>query len=608
VRDSRFEFEGPAAILDIQLRATGMVPRYLWSIDPGGVPEINLGEWLPRAGASVSGHVISKEGSRGLQGATVALESREGAPIPPSSEVSRRPSSFQTSTDVRGFFQLANVPAAEYLLRASKAGRAEETVPIVVVAAAESQLTAPLALSPPATLEVTIDPARDPWGRPWAIRLMKGAPPRRQVAVQRARADEGGHVKVASIAPGPYLLTVLGSQESRWQSTEIELTPDSRPVAVTLGLLPVEGSVSLGKRPLAAKVVFGGFRRPLSIPLQADEKGEFSGMLPESEEAEWAVYVESIDPPLKRNLKGVRLERSPSGVARVDIVLPEGVLSGRIVDESGKAVTLPTIVQCWGQDEEGASLVLQEQDGGRFRFGGLTPGEYQVSAEAKDGRRSEVTRVSLSEMEDTPPVDLILGGSLRLLGEVVSLEGRPVPGARVKLAAAHAWAGDHDAPMTGADGRFESSLSGQTKEVIASVAAPGFGFSMLRAPFPESGPLVIPVTALSGTLEIELEAAALASPPLDIVLSTGRALVEAAYVLNQWAPMHGGGWKDGTLTLPALAPGDYTICDVKGVPPQLHPTFVLDPSSRGGGKCVSGSLEPGEVLRLKAPRPPSTLR
>jgi hypothetical protein len=212
------------------------------------------------------------------------------------------------------------------------------------------------------------------------------------------------------------------------------------------------------------------------------------------------------------------------------------------------------------------------------------------------------------KLVDKSSLTLVLRGAVRLDGQVVSTEGTPIPGAFVKLAAVQAWQKPHDMTATGADGRFTFEVEPGTVEVMGSAGAMGFGLSMFRAPVPLDGrPVALRLTSLGGTLELDVGGSAEYPPGVDLVLGAGRAVDNIADLVPLWAAPNGGGARDGKLVLPALAPGEYTVCNAHGMPIELRPQLLQSGAAGAGVRapsCVSGVLGAGETLRLRAPSPP----
>jgi protocatechuate 3,4-dioxygenase beta subunit len=117
--------------------------------------------------------------------------------------------------------------------------------------------------------------------------------------------------------------------------------------------------------------------------------------------------------------------------------------------------------------------------GGQFSLRDLPPGVYEVVAETPEG--SATTEVTLAEGEQKAGISLVMALRVPVDGRVVSVDGRPLAGLRVRVV------GDGSvSPMNGpdavsrADGRFhlENILGGSWKlEISPDGANPDIGFS-----------------------------------------------------------------------------------------------------------------------------------
>jgi protocatechuate 3,4-dioxygenase beta subunit len=154
-----------------------------------------------------------------------------------------------------------------------------------------------------------------------------------------------------------------------------------------------------------------------------------------------------------------------------------GRLRGVVHDANGRPATAFSIVvwQELGALERGPALRRIFFDlGGRFEIDGLSPGNYRITAVARDAAPAAEERVRVDEIAE---VSLRLGRAGRLSGRVLDGESKkPIAGAKVEL---EGNLGSDDSPLpllaaafTGSDGAFSLSGLGRGPFSLAT-GAPG---------------------------------------------------------------------------------------------------------------------------------------
>ncbi|HTQ81538.1 MAG TPA: carboxypeptidase-like regulatory domain-containing protein, partial [Thermoanaerobaculia bacterium] len=255
IREGHIQCDVPTGVLDLRLKAQGLVPQYLWAVrvEPGKVRE--LGEVRLQAGASVSGFVEIRDRSAPPRAKVELSPLVAGAPTSRSGYERRTALSRQVTVNERGFFQFEAVPPGVYEVEAEQAGFAPvRQGPIEVHGDLESQILDPLRLERPVPMLVDLDPPIDPYGRRWRIKLSSIDPkdPHHVVEAFSGVVAESGHLESRGLAPGAYQLGVFDDDNSQWMSEDVEVAPGGAPVQVTLPLVEVRGRLTQGRNPLAA--------------------------------------------------------------------------------------------------------------------------------------------------------------------------------------------------------------------------------------------------------------------------------------------------------------------------------------------------------------------
>ncbi|MFY9824319.1 MAG: carboxypeptidase-like regulatory domain-containing protein [Thermoanaerobaculia bacterium] len=452
----------------------------------------------------------------------------------------------------------------------------------------QSEILEPLELGKPLELEARLDPPLDPFGKPWQLRLLQS-----EVAgelndgVWEGTASPEGVWRRPGLAPGGYRLLVLGEGDERWAARELQLDSGQTSVNIRIPLVPVRGTVTLGKAPLAATLWFGGRRGGRRIRMDSDEKGRYAGLL--SEEGTWPLEIAAAERHLRLSLDPVEV-KVPSGktTATVDVRVPDTRVAGEVVDSSNHKVpgALVSIFR------SGASQVETDEKG-EFELRGLKPGIAGI--EAEDGTRtSGAVEVRVEEEHETPRLHLILQETMKVSGRVVSSQG-PVPGAELTAFPALDQVGLATAvsAVTGPDGQFTLALHAGTSRIDLLVLAPSFALRMLPVPLEPGRPLEISVDQNGGTLVLEMPEDHSVFP---LLAHAGTFTVPA--LLQRWAALQGSRRTSGRLVLPNVEPGAYSLC----IKASADLRQGKEPPS--DGRCESGVLSPFGELRLRLPASP----
>lgn len=575
----RFRCSVPAGRLDLRLRVSGFVSLFFWDLTLQAGAAHQLGDLALAPGASVVAWVQDAEGEPLKTPVTATLEP---ATVFPGASRGRglERLALRGKADERGFLHLQGVPAGAYRLQVSAEGFAPVTRRLEVVEGREVRLPAPLVLSPPARLELTLVPPEDPYGRPWEVRLW---PPNDERAGPWQRVTEKGRLRYGPLAPGRYRVQVesgTGRTRHGWWSGELDVATGGTAEEIRLPVVEIWGTVRLGEEVVEAVVQFGerqGFRK---LRFDADPEGVFAGYLPE--EGEWPVSV--YTPPTGwRTLPAVEVV-VPEGHrhAELELVLPNNTLPGEVVDVHGEP--LPDVrVTGYHTDERFEISPSVTDEEGRFRLRSVAPGRVMLSALGSDGA-SAGAMVTVPEEGSTEPVRLVLQELHHLQGRVIGPTG-PVPGALV-IALPRGmglFMLEGGRILSDPNGRFELRVPTRATTLDVAVLAPGWPAPQLRVSPPWPDELVVEVRPGGGTLELVLPGGGQA-----ILRHQGAELPLGMF--SRWGRQSSGEDGEQSWHLPAMAPGTWEVC-IRGL-------------STGAPPCQQGFLPPGGVLELAIGGPP----
>ncbi len=561
--ESRWRCDVPSGTFDLRLRAPGFVSHYLWERELPPAVTVDLGRVELVPGSSVSGWLVTEDDSPIRQGTKVAAIPQATRPGAPQAEARHRSLANRAAVTDRGFFHLQGLLPGAYVLDAEQEGYVPlRSRTVVVIEGLPSELIEPLVLTRPADLRVTVDPPVDRLGEPWGLTLGQ-----QQSGARTGRSEPDGSWTTKALRPGTYTLMVASSQGSRLAVEEVEVEGPATEHWVALDFVEVEGALTLGGEPLAAELAFGRADGPVSIRLQADEEGRFSGSLPRS--GNWDVDVRSKSAGISRRLRAIEVEPAAgSDYAWVEIDLPATRIEGEVVDAQGHGVARATVLAVpvpteVGDPAERPSHVRSEDDGS-FVLSGFEPALYRLQAIRimREGRQlSEPVEVTLDQ--DDPPrrVRLVLD-SQPFRGRVLSGSGG-VAGVTVTARALGVTPGiSIPAARTGPDGRFELSLPAGAGEAELTVLAPGFLFYRRLVAIPDGQELPITLQQQGGgTLVIR--------PNDAIVLAGGQGLPWIVRedgtdldlgTLSRWSMLNRAPPAGAVLEAPKMPSGTYRVC------------------------------------------------
>lgn len=599
--------------IDLRLRTHGFASRFFWGLDLSRTSAdrepVSLGRIRLRPGGSIIG-TVEVPGGVDLGAVAIKLQPTVGSPFAPKAEAAQRRLSGETKVDERGFFSLEGLGPGLYDLRVDHPELApHEMEQVKVVEGAQTQIRDPIVLAHPRSLKVVVTPAFDPYEQDWKLRILRvqGAAGGRQLSAEGLAS--AGFFEAEGLPSSELELEVFDSKGLRVASERVDGSASGGLVEIAVFPIWLEGAVMLGDEPIVARLTFRGpnepdRRGPSRTTMETDADGRFAGYL--SDEGSWDVAVEATAPPVQWRSAKVPIE-AEKGRAVLNLDLPDTVLEGTVVEESGASVrgAQVTVFDSVGVGRPVSSI--SDLDG-RFAFHGLSEDLYRVEAEVQRGGehwsgQSEVLQLSEAL---SPDATIVVRPKKTLSGRVVEPAGEPVPGVWIEVEPFAGGrfdvmnAGQHQTEL---DGSFEVPLPASTTEVRLMVLAPGFALYRSRLPLGDAGDLAL--SRSSGTLALELPGPVAWGDPSALRPFVVHPEGDRTFVgqLAQWARLNGLAVDLGSdprrLEIPLLPPGTYSVCWM---------TFAgsYDSFAPGTG-CQGGELAPGGTLTVRlSPEPGGT--
>jgi hypothetical protein len=577
VREGRFECALPAVALDLRLRARGFVSHYLWSRKILRGRNLDLGKLALRRGNSVVGRVEAGSDGSPVEGASVVLEpDRLGSSSSRAAGERMKRLELSGTTGKGGFFQLVGVQEGQYRLRARKKGIGEALAGSVrVMENAETRLAAPLRLFSPATVEVRVEPPRDPLDQGWRMSLESF---QQRSRVQKHFVPVNGEEnlwRTTKVPQGEYWLLVKDSEGSTWASQEVKVAGESLKLELAVDFVPVRGQVTLDGEPLAARLTFGGRNGLRQLRAKTEEDGTYVTLLPEG--GPWRVDIEAREPEITQQKEAVDVgEPGEDGWVELDFALEDRTIEGELQDSGGRGIQGSVILTYRRQ----SPIQTMTDDEGRFVYHGLSADIYHLQGIGPRGATTtEPQVVELDEEDRSRSVILRLTGIQQLEGRIVSRWG-PVPGAHLGTLAETA-TGDlatmiSAQAQTGPDGSFALDLPTSAAAVTLRIEAPGYGLAVRRIALPSTGSLELAVFPEAGSLVLEgaegQSLLALGSGYFlrqnGLGLSLGMLLGWQGLYLQTLPPDAGG------LVIPMMEFGDYELCRRGTANPPCSKSFL----------------------------------
>ena len=588
----------PAGTLDLAISTPGFVPQYRWGVEVVALGESTLPVIQLERGASIAGWVAV-----------------DGGKIDPETCVARILPAADCRTDLRhalqnsakaieakvggdGFLQFPNVAPGEYALSVTQPGYAEATVSLIRVSPKEeSFLDQPLILRAPVTLRLHIDPALDPYQRPWNVHVLTSANSAanggRMSLLHNGPADREGRLVLADLSPGEIEVNIEDSQGNRTFTTGTHSwsLANSMTRHIEIPQVQIEGRITLGEEPLAATLWFDGRSGFWRSRLESDDEGRFAGILPR--DGYWRVQVMAERPKLETWVTA-QVDKPAKKAARVVLELPDTRLFGRFVNLQGVPVAGGTVTVL-GEDTYATQQTTTDSSG-QYEFRGLAEGQIAVVAETRSDCSSGRAFAALAEGMEVGPIELRCEEHKEVTGTVTGKRG-PVGGVRVLLVSHGAKVGGGQA-KTDAAGRFSIRLAADIERVVAHVAALGYGYKPMRVNL-TGEPLHLRVEEGAGVIAIAEPAKQDALMALGLQIGIFREGLPVHTALSGFSNLPADGEEPGWFEYPNLAPGSFTACFLNPAATFGAPLTVAD-----GFGCDTGVVKAGGRLILR-PKPPA---
>lgn len=593
----------PAGTWDVRLRARGFVSHFFRAVKVTGGGHSNLGSLRFVRGASLTGWITTIAGMPDPRQCRITLEPILPGPAQERAMVVRSGQRIiEGHPEASGFFHLSGVPPGDWRLVVTQPGFAEASVaPVRIMSNAETEISAVIVLDRPFELHVVLQPPLAPDERPWRVTLLRpGQVTGHLEQAGRATCSPGGECSLPGLSPGSYTLKVEDSAASSYLLYHAELTSGDPPLFLEVPVVRVEGEVRLGRDPLAANLEFLRWESGQRVAASANEKGKFIVVLPD--EGQWRVRIAADEPPVHRQLSPV-LVKKRGGMARVELVVPDTLVEGEVVLESGHPAR-----GAWVQVVEAAERTAHRVavDGeGRFFVRGLE-GQTSFQAELQRGDEqltSDVVGVNVLGNTAPPGVlPLVVRERHTLRGRVVDEAGSPIPGAFLLILPlpGSGQLGGMENTISDVDGTFAADIPATCRRAQVVALAPGFALTA-RWFTVEGHEAAMMLSREGGTVRVHLpEATATSNAGSVPVLFQDGAFLDLP-TLARWStgqgqpppPAH------GTWQIPRLAAGSYRFCLVA-----LEQAGLAIASGGAAGLlrgCSDGVLHPGGSLELNLP-------
>jgi hypothetical protein len=530
-----------------------------------GADSVDLGVLDFRPGARLKGSVVRPSGE-GVQ-AEVRIRKIEpsGWQGDPSDPV-QAPGVWAVSTSAEGLFGLESLPLGSFVLEASSGALDMASTRIRLVEEGEEQLE-PLVLRARTVPTLALDPPVDPSGEAWAIRL--GIDEGNRVrSVSTGRTDPSGSWTGPVIEAGSYSLQITDSRDQTWYREPIELFAGEDFQVIEIPHVPVIGHLRFGDEPMAGELVFGTGQGAVRIRMRQEEgASSFSGILPR--EGLWPIEIRLLDqdPDFYQAAEPVEVKRHSGQLrARVEIRLPPTRITGRVT-AGGEPVADASVLLVRPDARRRDGLRRTDEDG-RFQFFGLGEGSVTLQAFEDRGRSSGLLELEI--VEDQPrELQIELVERLELQGQVVDIQGQPIPGAEIR-----AWPKDSSGMEIDQVRRATSGMAGEVLLDIPETAAvvdllvwsPGHALGLNRVAVAD-GPVLLhllPVSA-SGRIRVDYDLEKAGGLRLRHLDDWGEWRIGRAFLESRSISVS----EEGTLLLSGLPPGGYSLCDTDCVSGQL---------------------------------------
>lgn len=294
--------------------------------------------------------------------------------------------------------------------------------------------------------------------------------------ITRGRTGRDGRLRFRGLTPGAFTVR-LEPPAGGHLETVVELLAGERS-DVTFELQPfvVSGAIRRGDRPAPGYAVqisdagqastFGAIREPVANAT-ADAEGQYSARLWRSGQ-----YVLVLFDPQGQPVGDIR-RVALAGDEAIDFLLSGARVLGQVVDEKGEGVVGARLSVTWERTDPLAALSFGGGRGGRIVRAHQTgkdgffsldfeegSGQATVTASREGYAPSKRVELTIDEVREPPPLQLVLRRESAVHGRLLSARGTPV---------SEGWVAGVDAAgvvraqtRTDGEGRFELPLSAGT--------------------------------------------------------------------------------------------------------------------------------------------------
>ncbi|MEO1084102.1 MAG: carboxypeptidase-like regulatory domain-containing protein [Acidobacteriota bacterium] len=288
------------------------------------------------------------------------------------------------------------------------------------------------------------------------------------------------------------------------------------------------------------------------------------------EQSQLTVHVKSVYPAFSRWLEIAEVEVE-DGVLELNIELENHAVDGVVLDPEGEPLRRARVV-VMGEDGKAAEA-LSEVDG-RFTVEGLESGPHKVWATLRNYGSSQARTIQIADGREIKDVRLTVSPGEVRSGRLLTAEGVPVGGARLRLSVP-GQPGWLTSTSSDADGGFEINSPPGSQRVVATVTAPSIG--MLWSTCVELSGDQIDLFLPASTGAVVIDTAGGSSPSeYVLVTSDGGALSKGE--LLRWTTRHGGTVTPSESRIPGVGNGFYAL--------------LRDTSGSGEVGCHRGALAP----------------
>lgn len=535
----------PGGLRDLRFGSPGYASVHRWAVQLPAGRSTPVGSLRMIRGAAVSGYVSTERGVEAEM-----AEVRVTA-VPRSTESGGGKSGGRHTAvpNARGFFQIAGIDPGEYVLSAR--GRTTRSVDTVVriLKDRNAELRSPLLLDVPKQISLGITPPLAPDGSRWRVDLLRlDVDANRLDTITTGRTAEDGSWSHEAVA-GEYLVQVGESDDAVWSSQTVHVAAAGVALRIEVHPLRITGKVTLGDRPIPARVIFGGRMKAKRKTVVADDEGKYSALVPLRGQEEWEVDIENDVPPIQRTLTDLKPSAGDDGNLRLDIRLPSSSIAGRVVDADGSPAS-GAIVTLDSDERRDFQQVFTATDGS-FELFGFPAGFYRIKASAYLAV-SDVMPVTVAEGQ-APPVELVLRPETRVKGKVIA-DSTPVIGARIAALPRDAKAITIPTATSNEVGLFSLGLPPGTRTFDVLVTGFGFAATMGRSYVGERKMVLVGVDRQGGQLVLRVP------PKGDARLLHGGGEYDVRWLAGETRGTIAQHDEREVVTLPDLEQGDYRLC------------------------------------------------